>query len=82
MVAAKTPSTLSSGGAIVAGGALASNSGSGGATFCPTSDNSFYCQMSRSLGILQMTITFIIIFIAIIYLIYYVISNRKALFGK
>lgn len=44
---------------------------SGGYTVCPTSDQSFYCKMSRSLGIFRMIILFII---------YYIYSNRKSFF--
>ena len=67
-------------GAIVAGGALATSSGSGGFTVCPTSDQSFYCKMSRSLGILRMILSFFIIFFAILFIIYYIYSNRKSFF--
>ena len=66
-------------GAIIAGGTLAANTGTPHNT-CSTSDQTLYCQMVRALGMTQMIITFIVIFIAILYLIYFVYSNRKRLF--
>tara|TARA_B100000795_G_scaffold269488_1_gene259015 strand:+ start:739 stop:1023 length:285 start_codon:yes stop_codon:yes gene_type:complete len=58
-------------GAGVAGGFLASMSSSGGTTICSSKDDTFYCKMSRVLGIVGMTISFIIIFLSLIALIYF-----------
>jgi hypothetical protein len=75
------PSIGSNVGVAAAGGALAGNSGVPSNT-CSTSDQSIYCQMVRTLGMTQMIITFVIIFFAIMFIIYYVYSNRKTLFGS
>jgi hypothetical protein len=62
--------TPSSGlGAGVIGGFLGSMS-SGGTTICSSTDETFYCKMSRTLGIVGMTISFIFIFLLLIALIY------------
>lgn len=81
MVKASTgPSTGSSMAAAGAGAALLSNSGT--SAFCPQSDQSFYCQMYRTLGIVQMTIAFVVIFFAIMFLIYFLYTNRKMFFSS
>ena len=72
------PSTGSSLTAAGAGAALLSNSGTN--AFCPQSDQSFYCQMYRTLGIVQMTIAFIVIFLSVLYLLYFLYTNRKTFF--
>ena len=63
-------------GALVSGGsaALMSNSGSNNVEKCPISDDSLYCQVSRTAGITGMVVymLFILIFvIAFFYFIYY-----------
>jgi hypothetical protein len=73
------PSMGSNAGAIAAGGVLASNTGTPNNT-CSSTDQTFYCQMVRTLGMTQMIITFVAIFFAVIYILYYVYSNRKTLF--
>ncbi len=64
-------------GALVSGGsaALMSNSGSNNVEKCPISDDSLYCQVSRTAGITGMVvyILFILIFvIAFFYFLYYI----------
>lgn len=74
------PSTGSSVAAAGAGAVLLSNSGT--TAYCPQSDQSFYCQMYRTLGIVQMTIAFIVIFFAVMFLIYFLYTNRKMFFSS
>jgi hypothetical protein len=64
-------------GALVSGGsaALMSNSGSKNVEKCPISDDSLYCQVSRTAGITGMVVymLFILIFvIAFFYFLYYI----------
>ena len=63
-------------GALISGGsaALMSNSGSNNVEKCPISDDSLYCQVSRTAGITGMVIyilLMIIFVIAFLYFIYY-----------
>jgi len=64
-------------GALISGGsaALMSNSGSNNVEKCPISDDSLYCQVSRTAGITGMVIyilLMIIFVIAFLYFIYYI----------
>jgi hypothetical protein len=63
-------------GALISGGsaALMSNSGSNNVEKCPISDDSLYCQVSRTAGITGMVIyilLMIIFVLAFLYFIYY-----------
>ena len=65
-------------GALISGGsaALMSNSGSNNVEKCPLTDNSLYCQVSRTAGITGMVIyilLMIIFVLAFLYFIYYMI---------
>ena len=69
-------------GAIGAGGALAMNSGSGNMYVCGTTDQSFYCQLTRFTGSVQMIITLIIIFLAIMFLLFFAYKYMTSKKGK
>jgi len=65
-------------GALISGGsaALMSNSGSNNVVKCPLTDDSLYCQVSRTAGITGMVIyilLMIIFVLAFLYFIYYMI---------
>jgi len=80
---AKTGSSVASGaiagastGALVSGGsaALMSNSGSNNVEKCPLTDDSLYCQVSRTAGITGMVVyilLMIIFVLAFFYFLYY-----------
>lgn len=58
----------------VGAGAMASGAGSG--VICLPEDNSFVCQIKRIVG----TVQGILFLLLILFLIYYVIRNRKNIF--
>lgn len=70
--------TSSSIGPVVAGTAVASVADGGyGNIGCPSSDTSFYCQLSRTTKIIQMLLVIAIIFGGMGYLLYYLYKMRK-----
>ena len=74
-------------GALISGGsaALMSNSGSNNVEKCPISDDSLYCQVSRTAGITGMIIyilLMIIFVIAFFYFLYLFIRSGSSNAGK
>lgn len=66
-------------GAMAAGGALGLAADGGyGNIGCPSSDTSFYCQLSRSVKIIQMILLLLIIFGSISYLLYFFYNMKKS----
>ena len=61
-------------GALAAGGTLASMGSSGGVSFCAPTDTTLYCRLSRGVGIVQMIIMLMVIFIAVMAFIYFAFS--------
>jgi hypothetical protein len=59
-------------GSLVAGGTAASMSSSGNVAQCPLNDDSFYCQLSRTTGIISMIIFIIIALVSVISFLYYI----------
>jgi hypothetical protein len=74
-------------GAIVSGGtsALMSNSGSNNVEKCPLTDDTLYCQVSRTAGITGMVvyilliITFVIAFFYFIYYLFFRTGSSRAI---
>jgi len=64
--------------AAMAGTGLAFMSSSGNNARCPINDNSFMCQLSRTVSITSMIIYLLVVFAIILYLLYILYKYVKA----
>ena len=71
----RSRSTTGSNAGLMAGAAM---SGAGSGVICLQDDSSFVCQVKRVVG----TVQGVVYLLFVLFLIYYVVQNRKNIFGK